>query len=231
MITIYGLSFWSLNYLKKSLNSIIKNASEPIKIIVGDNKSKNSKEIKNYLIEMGESDKIHNAIFFEENIRTKAFLQMYNIVNPSIEDDFFVFTELDLVVPDGLDWIKEIRKMRNQSAIDCGFSLSLENYIFPNGGHNPDPNGNEMGIWLLGLDRKIFHENFPKNGKLTDGQIHNFFRTRGKIIRSRKELYHLGWDIWKDEPEYWKFKEAGANGGTDWFNNINESKYSIYQKC
>jgi predicted SAM-dependent methyltransferase len=225
MITVYGLTFWNLKNLQTSLNSIIKNASEPIKIVVGDSYSKNSEQIRKWLLEIGESKLIHSAVFFEENIRTKGFIQMYNAVPPT-EEDFFVFTELDLVVPDGLDWIKEIRDLRKQGAVDCGFSLDLSNYVPPNHGHSSDESGNAMGIWLVGVDRRIF-ESFPKGGRFNDAILHQFMESRGKKIRSRKQLYHLAWDLWKEDPEYWALKTTPQPG---FFDNDNESRYKLYSQ-
>ena len=233
MIYVYGLSYRVASYAKKSLDSIIANASEPIRIIVGDNPSPKSIETVSLLQEYKAGHKISSYLLFEKNIKTRAFLKMYQALPPDDECDFFVFTELDLVVPTGLDWIQELKAMRRLGAVDCGFSLSLSNYVPPNSGHDPDLNGHAMGIWLLGIDNLIFRKTYPMNGPFTDTLLHAHMSQFGKKIRSRKELYHLGWDLWRDDPDYWKLKLDVYNNGIGssyrtYWQHLDDSAFSLY---
>lgn len=211
MISLYGLSYRNLNYAKRSVESIINNASEPISFTLCDNKSPMSPNI----VDWSQSlipNRMKRAVFFSENIRGRALLRAYEKWPPDGKDGFFVFTDLDVVVPDGLDWIAETRRMMSKN-VASGYSLSLENYIPPNGGHSTD--GDLMGFWLLALNQKIYEDHYPHGQNLQDLQVLDLFRTYGSIQRSAKCLYHLGWDAWRDDPEYFEIKKAGINWNND----------------
>jgi len=212
MIHVYGLGWRMPEYIKKSTESILKNASEPINFTIIDNLSHKSTEIIDWAKNMKAEGKINNIVSLKENILGLGYIVGYEALPPDDSEDFFVFTDLDLIVPDGLDWIAETRKAReDKKIIITGFGLGLSNYTdTPNYGHNPDPDGHAMGMWLMGINRKIFDAHYSSPW-FTDGTLTNTLKKHGTNFRIRKDLYHLGWDLWRDDIEYWEMKKKGVN--------------------
>lgn len=204
MIYVYGLTYRVVDYARRSINSIIENASEPIHFTVIDSKSENSDRIYNEvcrpLIHQG---KIQNYVQLKKNANIIGLYQGYDLFPPDKTEQFFVFTELDLVVPG--DWIKEIREADYQF---CGFKLDETNYVYPNGGHTD--NGHDCGYWLMSINRKIFDKVRPKKKGMMDRQLRQKFYDQGfKMKQIQMPLYHLAWDLWKDDPQYFKKKVDG----------------------
>ena len=216
MITVYGVGWRVPQYIRRTVESLRANASEDFRLVVVDNKSVNSDAIAAWADTQVERGAIDLFLGLEDNIRGNALRTGYELSPPDQSENFFMFTDLDLVVPDGLDWIGETRRMQSDPGlVVSGFSLSLENYVPPNSGHDPDPHGHAMGVWLLGLKGDVYEQHFPDDLPLVDHVLLNTLSRRGRIERSRRELYHLGWDLHRDDPEYWQMKLAGI----PWTNN------------
>lgn len=210
MIHVYGVCWRLPSYAQRTVDSLRRTASEDFRLVVVDNKSTNSAAIAAWADREVARGGIDLFLGLEANIRGNALRTGYELSPPDDSEDFFMFTDLDVVVPDGLDWIAETRRMQADPALAVsGFSLSLENYVPPNSGHDPDPHGHAMGVWLMALKRELYEQRFPDELPLVDHVLLNTLRAHGRIERSRRELYHLGWDIHRDDPEYWQLKLAG----------------------
>lgn len=215
MIHVYGLSYYLSYYIEASIRSIVINASEPIYLTVVDNKSSNSEFLRSRLISYGWCNRV---IGMKDNSRGNALIDMVREYPPDDSEDFFVITDLDILVSDSCDWIKELRECRAKGANIAGFNLSLENYVPPNRGH--DTTG--IGWWLMLLDKNKFF-NLPKGVAYTD---HYLIGQLGPLHRAKSHLYHQTWDVWKDYPEYWDLKEKGVPWHEYKSNQIEE----IYEK-
>lgn len=210
MIHVYGVCRRVPQYVARTVESLRRNASEDFRLVVADNKSVNSTAIAAWADAAVSRGTVDLFLGLDDNIRGNALRTGYELAPPDGSEDFFMFTDLDLIVPDGLDWIAETRRMQSDPGlVASGFSLSLENYVPPNSGHDPDPNGHAMGVWLMGLKREAYERRFPDELPLVDHVLLNALSPHGRIERSRRELYHLGWDIHRDDPEYWQLKLAG----------------------
>lgn len=211
MIHVYGVCWRMPDYVRRTVESLHRNASEPFRLVVVDNKSANSGAIATWAEAEVARGGVDLFLGLEDNIYGNALRTGYELSPPDESADFFVFTDLDLVVPDGLDWIAETRRMQADPALAVsGFSLSLANYLPPNSGHDPDPNGHAMGVWLMGVKRALYDAHYPDELPLVDCLLLNTLGRHGRIERSRRELYHLGWDIPRDDPAYWQLKLAGV---------------------
>jgi glycosyltransferase involved in cell wall biosynthesis len=198
-------------YARRTLESLRGNASEDFRLVVVDNRSVHSAAIAAWAAAEVARGGIDLFLGLEDNIYGNALRTGYELSPPDASEDFFVFTDLDLVVPDGLDWIAETRRMQSDPGLAVsGFSLSLENYLPPNSGHESDPYGHAMGVWLMGIKRALYDAHFPDDTPLVDHLLLNTLGRHGRIERSRREVYHLGWDIPRDDPEYWQLKLAGV---------------------
>lgn len=216
MIHVYGVCWRMPTYVQRTVESLRRTASEPFRLVVADNRSENSAEIARWAAAQVARGGVDLFLGLEGNIYGNALRTGYELSPPDTSEDFFMFTDLDLVVPDGLDWIAETRRMQSDPALAVsGFSLSLENYLPPNSGHHPDPNGHAMGVWLMGIKRALYEHHFPDETPLVDHLLLGALGRHGRIERSRKELCHLGWDIPRDDPEYWRLKLRGVPWATN----------------
>ena len=203
MIYVYGILYRDLEYAKKSIQSIKEFASEPIHFTVIDSRSYRSSEITKYFKNEIKEGNIDKFLAFKQNVKGEGLTQAYKAFPPDDSEDFFVFTDLDVTVD--FDWIAELR---NNQAIVRGFSLSLINYVEPNGGHNPDFG---FGTWLMGINRWAFENSYLDKFPYVDSLLLHTLQDHGLILRSPKELYHLGWDLWKDYPNSFDEKKKGTN--------------------
>lgn len=216
MIHLFGICWRRLDYVQKSLDSFIKTASEPVSITVADNKSENSKEIIEYLQSLLKEKKIARILEFEENMTGYAYARMLKDFPPDDSETFFLATDFDLVVPDGCDWIKIIRdawKAEPNMALS-GCTLDMVNYVPPNWGYGGD--SDSFGLWCMAIHREKFFKYFNFNGPFYDFLVRQLMGVCGvtqKLLDIR--FYHLGWDIWKDDEEYWKIK-VGTPGEPHW---------------
>lgn len=219
MIHVYGLSYLLHNYIRETINTIQFSASEKIHLTVVDNKSDESPAIRQMCRKFVDSSNRHvdRLVGMRHNSRGNALIDVVRMFPPDKSEDFFVITDLDLRVPDTLDWIKELRTCRANGANIAGFDISLENYVPPNRGH--DKAG--IGWWLMLLDTKRFFE-LPKDVAYTDSYLINQL---GPLHRGKGELYHLTWDAWKDYPDYFAMKEKGI----PWSRRDNNEIEEIYE--
>ena len=216
MIHVYGVCWRMCDYVRRTVESLRRTASEPFHLVVVDNHSVNSPAIAAWAEGAVAAGEVDLFLGLEGNIYGNALRTGYELAPPDASEPFFIFTDLDLEVPAGLDWIGETRRMHSDAALAVsGFSLSLENYVPPNSGHDPDPNGHAMGVWLLGIRRGLYDTHFPPETPLVDHLLLNALGRHGRIERSRREVYHLGWDLPRDDPEYWQMKLAGIPWSTN----------------
>lgn len=208
MIHVYGLCYRILDYAKKTVDSLRETASEDFNLTCVEGKSCNSKEFliwgKQYL----KNKKIQRFITSSTNCRGYGLSWAVENFKPDDSENFFILTDLDLLIPKNVDWIKEIRKKMNDNVIS-GFTLSNENYIYPICGWNENENIAKklFGIWLMSVKKKYFLDIYEnKNMNLIDSDIITNMCKYGKRDIIDDKLYHLGWDAWKDDPDYWNHK-------------------------
>lgn len=206
MIHVYALSYRVTDFVKSSLDSLLDNTSEKINLTIVDNKSKNSEEISKYVCSLVDQGKVNRYIQLEKNVQIMAFNQALNMYPPDNSEDFFVLTELDLIVKN-FDWLKETRSMMKEGNVLSGFRLSLENYKPPNGGHVDD--GISCGFWLMALKKDLFFKVCPLNIALADHRVRWYMSNYGRMKQNSNCLYHLGWDLHKIDPEYFNEKVKG----------------------
>lgn len=209
-VSVYGLSYQMPEYISKSLPSMLANLHEEVCFTVVDNKTENSAEIFSIVKPFIDSGKVKRYVQLAGNDKLNAFNRVFALYPPDESETFFVFTELDLIVGE-FDWVRETRLMQ-KSAILSGFKLGISNYVPPNGGHIDD--GISVGFWLMGLNTKAFKNMMDRHNlwkhPVQDYKVRGFMSQQGKQARSNKELYHLGWDLWKDDEAYFARKVAGV---------------------
>lgn len=198
MIKVFGVCYRMLEYAKTSIKSIRETASEPIQIYVCDNFSPKSEQIRSHFEDNLEID---GLLCPEANVKGWGLSWLAQILQP--RNDLFFFTDLDIVVD--FDWIKEARRIQDYVEVS-GFSLKTDNYVPPNSGF--DQNVREFGTWLMGIDPDPY---FFSNLHLQPHLDSNLLKTLGSYDKSPMQLTHLGWNIWKDDPEYWQEKVKGVD--------------------
>ena len=238
MINVYGLCYRILEYADKTVDSLRKNASENFNLICIESKSCNSNKFLEWGKNSLKENKINKFITSSTNCRGDGLRWAIENIPPDTSEDFIIITDLDLILPPNTDWIKETRIKMKKNVI-CGFTLSNENYTPPNWGWYEEKliEKKLFGNWLMGLKIIPFFETLKelKNEKkqIEDHIIINKMCKYGTKDIIDKKLYHLGWDSWKDDPEYWKDKQK--NFPQSWQTNKDEydtdeiPKYAIYE--
>lgn len=212
MIHIYGLCYRILKYPDETIKRLRETASEDFHLTCIESRSCNSDKFFEWGMECLKNKKIQKFITSSTNSRGYGFNWSIKNFPPDNSEDFFIITDLDLLVPKNFDWIKEIREKMKKNVI-CGFTLSNENYVSPNFGWNEHAvlKNKIFGIWLMAIKRepllKVL-EDFNKNDiQIQDNKLIKEICKYGTRDIIDKKLYHLGWDAWKDDPEYWKEKK------------------------
>ena len=211
MIYVYGLCYRILEYAEKTISNLKNNASENFNLICVEAKSCNSNKFFEWGKKCLKEKKINKFITSSTNCKGDGIRWAIENIPPDDSEDFIVITDLDVLVPDNTDWIKEIRNKIKDNVI-CGFTLSNENYVPPNfGWHENFVLKNKIfGTWLMGIKKEPLFKvlkNFKKNNtQIEDIKLIKAICEYGTRNIIDKKLYHLGWDVWKDDPEYWKDK-------------------------
>ncbi len=208
-------------YLCLSLDSIIENtAPSELEITVVDSlsdKSETIREIGHNYVDLGLIKR-----FVSCNTNCKGYGLKWAYQNFPTEADFFIFTDLDLILTDPL-WLDKLKDKMTRYSLSAA-SLSLENYVPPNGGHKDD--SESFGFWLMGV-KKSFYEGYaiPNNTATQDCHILTLARTYGGAEKYDTRLYHLSWDLWKDNIDYFNDKARGI----DWLTYSKDSQYNVYE--
>lgn len=211
MLQVFGLTYRNPEFLDKSLTSIINTASEPIEISVIHSRCNDG--YKNW--EMNEkldyflySGKIKRSVDCTGNCKGFGYQWAFREFAKGQDEDFVVLTDLDVVVPEGLDWIAKLRDSMKHAALTA-FDLSMENYWnTPNYGHTQDG----FGYWLMGVNKNFYAQHLHIPDCSLDSHLINRAHANGhKITKLPDQLYHLGWDLWNTDPEYFADKVKGID--------------------
>lgn len=212
MIHLYGVGFRNFSYVRKSLESLLNNASEPIILTVVDNPdnlpNSGTIQIRAYLTEQVNKGRIKRALFMNQNTIGWGLVQAIKDFPPDDSEPFFCMTDLDLVVDDGCDWIKQIRQVREiKQAVYTGCTLYMRNFVPPNQGYRGDED--DFGLWLVSADTKLYSRYVGFDTNTIDGHLIKIFKDLGhveKILDIR--LYHMAWDNHLYDLEYANYKRS-----------------------
>ena len=213
MIYVYGLCYRILDYAKKTVDSLRETASEDFHLTCVEGKSCNSEKFLSWGKQCLENKKIQRFITSSTNCRGYGLKWSVENFKPDDSEDFFILTDLDLLVPKNVDWIKEVREKMKDNVIS-GFTLSNENYVYPNSGWCENTNilKKTFGVWIMSVKTKRFLEVYEKqNHVFIDTHIIAYMCQYGKRDIINSKLYHLGWDSWKDDELYWNHKLTKNN--------------------
>lgn len=200
------------DHIVQSYESIINIGMD---FFVVENYSKNTDKIKEYF-----KDKdLIRYILFENNIANTAM----NIMIEDYEDilkqyEYITFSDCDLVPHNSKDLFSEIYKILDHDDIGlCSTSIDLSNLPNVPGSQYwiPKPNKNNIhddyidvdsGIHFMTIKRKNL--NLFKNLNFMDSNIMYQFRKNGLkcVITKENKSYHLTWDLYHIDNEYYQFK-------------------------
>lgn len=111
MIYVYADAYWCTDYILNSIHSLRNSTREKFNLTVCENKSPNSHIIKYLLKKEVDNGNIDTYIIFSENLLSSVVKYAYKLNPPKTDsEDFIVFTNLDLMMPGGVDWLQELRK-------------------------------------------------------------------------------------------------------------------------
>lgn len=204
MIHVYAMTYWAEDYAKKSIASLKAHTQYPFRLTVVENKS--PKDLSHL---RGETD---CWIQLETNAWETSLKLAYMIDPP--RGDIIVFTDLDLLIPDGVDWVEEVIKRLSYPEVGLvAFDLDTINYVPPNHGQlmssqylaRYDAFAEPSGMWLATV-RRAEADRFMETCVVSLDSF--LMRSVSMHLRVPVPLYHLGWDTWKDYPEYFEKKQV-----------------------
>lgn len=230
MIHLYGIAFRNYRYLTKSLNSILRTATEPLDITIVDSfcswPGSESQKIRKYLRRLVKKKLISRALFFDENVRGHGLVLSIKHFPPEGPESFFLLTDLDLIFDPG--WLEKTKQAHKDGHILTGVGLKTENYLPPNAGFEDNPE--VFGTWMQGINKKVFFEQHTTERNCVDSTMHNIFKNHGTILKLDDRAYHQAWDIFLPkanggDPDYAIHK---AKLGVDWvFKSAPGMKYRL----
>lgn len=182
-----------------------------------ENYSKNSDKIKDFFL----TKKLKGYIQFKENITNNAtsvfFMDFYNLLK---EYKYVTLSDCDLLVKDKNALFTEIFKnLELEDVLVSCVDLDMKNLPNVPGSELWIPKGIETNDYIEGLTGAwiltIKNENldFFYNVKSLDSAWHLKAKSlKKKWVKTRvNKAYHLTWDLYNPENEYYKFKEKGRN--------------------
>ncbi len=214
MISVYGLVYYTLEYAKQSIQSIVDTAGEELEISVIDSRSSRSEEIASWGHSAVDDGLIKRFISASTNCKGAGPVWAFNHYPP--REDFMVITDLDIIAKPG--WLEELRLGLKDNLV-AGFSLDESNYVEPNYGYSSI----SFGCWLQGINVDLYRRYLEKYDHNQDSLV--IYEADGLVYKSSIQLGHLGWNVWMDYPDYWKEKVELQ----DW-QASEPAIYSVYER-
>ena len=133
MIYIYAIAYYCTDYILNSIHSLRDSTREEFNLTVFENQSSNSPLIRQLLEREVHNGNIDTYIAFSENLLSSAVKYAYKLNPPGADSEhFIVITDLDLKVPDNIDWVEELRRRFAYPEVGLvAFDLDLINYETP----------------------------------------------------------------------------------------------------
>lgn len=238
------LVYKEVDIVKKSLD-FFASLSKYIDVIVIENPSNNTDEIRNHVFSLAKNGKIKKYYLFESNVTNNAFdIVLENELTSWSKSKYLIVSDGDVVVDNPKAWLKEtLRTLRYKNVFCVGAGLKLDNlplktfpdalsWIPPLINDSPFHEG-RTGCQLLTLrskDMLKFLKWKEENGRFfTDGDMNNFCYKiiEKKWARTSQNLaYHLTWDLYANlDNEYTKLKTSKSFKET-WYHK-NTSDYEV----
>jgi hypothetical protein len=235
-IPCYVLIFEQVDIIEKTL-AFLADYSEDIELIVIENKSQNTNDIKQIVERFSRNGFIKRHYTFNENITGNA----YNIIleheaNFIKRQKYIILTDGDVVSNDR-NWLREQKRIlqKHKDVFTCGitldtFNLPLETFPEAKTWLPDDMSEHEdyfetyTGIHLLLMRSKdiLGFMKWKKENNLSfvDGNMHAYCYEQAHKKWSRTKVakaHHLTWDLyWDRDHAYTKFKLAKSFKNT-WY--------------
>lgn len=207
-IDVYGVAYWIEDYVQRSIESIKSHTKRPLNFRVIENKSPHDLSHLAPMVDEWISD--------DHNYWERCMNRLLKEYPPTSE--IVILTDLDLLVPDGVDWVEEtLRRFENKYVGLTAFDLDSVNFTEANGtclfsdGYTitKELGGYQIpsGAWLMGIRKTLLEEYLRTHDYTLDIYLTKFVNDKKyHLLRMPDKLYHLGWDAWRDYPEYHQTK-------------------------
>jgi hypothetical protein len=244
-ILCYVLIFDQVDIIKKSLNFLTK-YSDRLDLVIIENPSDNTPEIKKYIKGLGEKRLIKRYYLFEENITSNAVVRVLDEEIGYIAKSLYtIITDGDLT-SDDKDWLDEEINIlkRNKEVFACGITLDKSNlpikafpeakgWIPPDVSEQPNYYEAATGGHLMMLRGKDFAKyiNWKNENKILhiDDEMRKYCydTLHKKWARTKKsKAYHLTWDLYADKNHpYTKFRSKKTFKET--WNHSQKASYDL----
>jgi len=215
--TLFFLAYFDFDVIKRSLESFYE-LSEFLEIIVIENGSVNSNEIRTFLKNEINRGKIHSCYFFQRNLSNNSIeIVISKELKKLSTEEYFIISDGDLILEDKNSYVEIKNIMDNHHELfACGISLDKRNlpldnfpesvFWIPEDIHEEeDFYEAKTGAHLLMVRTTDFLKYWKfredKNESLTDSSMANYcYNSQNKKwARSKKsKALHLTWDSYND---------------------------------
>ncbi len=249
-IPCYVLVFDQVEIIQRTLDFLTK-YSDRLDIVVLENPSANTSEIKRYVDKLGKAGLVKRYYLFDENITSNAYtLAVERELDMVRRSQYVVVTDGDVVV-ENTDWLKEEKRIlqKHPEVFACGVTLDEVNLplaTFPEskgwvppdintypdffeartGGHLLLMRGEEFGAFMDLRKERNLH--------FVDGDLHWFCYdilhkkwARTKTAKAR----HLTWDLYHDKNHPYTKLKTNVSFKDTWHHHREASyKLTDYEK-
>ena len=244
-ILILTVVYFNTSIIKKHID-FLTTVSGRADIIVLENPSESTTDIKEYCLDLVKKSIIKQYCLFEENICGGVFKEIYINID-LINYDYIMVTDGDLTISTTGDWLSEQIKIvdKYSDTFVCAVDLSLDNLPineYPGcEGWYPksynilnDCSEGDTGVYLLLFkkDRFISLMNYiHKNNKIfIDATLHKYCRENNLKWRrtKRSKAYHHTWDLYTQVNHPYTIMKNEKNNNDLW-NVTKRSNYKSYE--
>lgn len=214
---LFFLAYFDFDVIKRSLESFYE-LSDFLEIIVVENRSVNSNEIRNFLRDEINNGKIHSCYFFQRNLSNNSLeIVISRELKKISTQDYFIISDGDLIIDDKNTYIEINNIMNNHyDLFACGISLDKINLPLDNFPESvswiPDDISEEddyfearTGVHLLMLRSTDFLKYWKyrddRKESFTDSSMANYcYNSLNKKWGRTKysKALHLTWDSYND---------------------------------
>lgn len=244
-IPCYVLIFDQVDIIKQTLSFLTQYANK-LDLIIIENPSANTPQIKELVGELGRARLIKRYYLFDQNILANAFDIVLNREHEIIQASRFVLvTDGDLISEKG--WLDEELRIlrRRRDVFACGVSLDMANLplaSFPSAQDWIPPDMDAHSDYFeayTGAHLLLFRGNElagflnwknANNGYFIDGEMHRYCyeQVHKKWARTkRSKAYHLTWDLYLDKENSYTRHKVERSFKDTWYHRATASYHSF----
>jgi len=243
-ILILSVVYFNTDIIKKHID-FLTTVTDIADIIILENPSESTSEIKQYCLDLVNKQKIKQYCLFNDNICGGVFKEIYKDIDLT-NYEYIMMTDGDLTVDNITNWLDEQIEIliNHPDTFTCAVDLSLENlpvHIYPKAENwhpkpisiSSDSIDGQTGIHLLLFKKNILNtfmnQLYDSDLVFVDNTMHNYCvknQLRWKRTKFSK-AYHHTWDLYTSVEHSYTIMKNSISHEKIWYHN-KKSNYQSY---